>query len=262
MTQRHRGRPQQVRSVRRPAACGCRARLKLETLESRLPLAGVAVEGIAFADVDHDGIRGSDEPVWPGHTLVLDLNGNGLHDKASEPSVTTDASGRYQFPPLPREAVEQFFALDSAFGRVRVDLPLVSRPTLAATATIRIDENKANYQLGNQVEASSWIARRLSDWVSSSFRMRSLTWGNIHGRDTRIPTSGMGVNGFAVPTADPNLRGGTRLDALFGANFYIRRGFMKGHRFAVETGLPVYQYLDGPQLQTDWTLTAAWQYAF
>ena len=131
-----------------------------------------------------------------------------------------------------------------------------------AMATIRIDENKANYQLGNQVEASSWIARRLSDWVSSSFRMRSLTWGNIHGRDTRIPTSGMGVNGFAVPTADPNLRGGTRLDALFGANFYIRRGFMKGHRFAVETGLPVYQYLDGPQLQTDWTLTAAWQYAF
>lgn len=152
MTQRRRRRPQQVRSVRRPAACGCRARLKLETLESRLPLAGVTVEGIAFADVDHDGIRGSDEPVWPGHTLILDLNGNGLHDEASEPAVTTDARGRYEFPSLPREAVEQFFALDSAFGRVRVDLPLVSRPTLAATATIRIDDTA----IGPQPIDFSW----------------------------------------------------------------------------------------------------------
>ncbi len=27
-------------------------------------------------------------------------------------------------------------------------------------------------------------------------------------------------------------------------------------------GLPVYQWLDGPQLETDWRLTAAWDWTF
>ena len=129
-----------------------------------------------------------------------------------------------------------------------------------AMATVRIDENSAGYKLGDQIDLSGWIARRLSDWMSGSFRMRSLTWGNISGSDARLAPGG--PLGFPVETADPNRRGGTRLDALLGANFYIRNGMLKGHRIAVEAGLPVYQYLNGPQLQTDWSIVAGWQYAF
>jgi hypothetical protein len=111
------------------------------------------------------------------------------------------------------------------------------------TATIRLDENSADYKLGNQIEASSWIARRLSHWMSGSFRMRSLTWGNISGRDPRLFSAAppaLGVGGFPVPTADPNRRGGTRLDAMLGANIEFPGGFLKGHRLAFEAGLPVY----------------------
>jgi hypothetical protein len=35
----------------------------------------------------------------------------------------------------------------------------------------------------------------------------------------------------------------------------------KGHRLAFEASLPVYQNLNGPQLEVDWTLTIGWQYS-
>ncbi len=56
----------------------------------------------------------------------------------------------------------------------------------------------------------------------------------------------------------------TRADLLFGANLLAPRelGLLAGHRLAVEGGLPVYQRLDGPQLETDWLLTVGWQKSF
>ena len=65
-----------------------------------------------------------------------------------------------------------------------------------------------------------------------------------------------------IPTADPANYGGKRLDVLMGLNFVVPRGYFKNHRLAIEGGLPIYQDLNGIQLETDWMLTAAWQYAF
>lgn len=130
-----------------------------------------------------------------------------------------------------------------------------------ALGTIRLGRNSQGYSLGDQIESSTWIARRLNDTFSGSFRLKGTAWGNIDGADRRLGTLPIPV-GFGVPTADPKLRSGSRVDALFGLNAYVRKGFMKGHRFAVEGGLPVYQYLRGPQLQTEWTLMVGWQYAF
>lgn len=129
-----------------------------------------------------------------------------------------------------------------------------------SVATLRLGRNRHNYSLGDQIEASTWISRRINSWVSSSVRLRGLAWGNIDGRDPRLPT--VGPLGFPVETMDPNRRGGTRMDILFGANIQIGSGWLKGHRIGLEAGMPLLQYLDGPQLQTDWTMTAGWQYAF
>jgi len=63
-----------------------------------------------------------------------------------------------------------------------------------------------------------------------------------------------------VPTKDPNLRGGTRVDALIGINF-VTPG-LKYLRLAAEAGAPVYQDLDGPQLETDLVFTLGAQYTF
>ena len=62
-----------------------------------------------------------------------------------------------------------------------------------------------------------------------------------------------------VPTAAPDLSVGGRVDLLVGAAFAPQTGLLRGHRLALEVGRPVYQSLDGPQLETDWTATQGWQ---
>ena len=74
----------------------------------------------------------------------------------------------------------------------------------------------------------------------------------------RLPNvNGMGVP--IVPTADPNLRGGTRVDLSVGANFRIPK---TGANIGVEFGTPVYQNLDGPQLGVAWFANAGIQFTF
>lgn len=116
------------------------------------------------------------------------------------------------------------------------------------------DENNEGYALGDKHAVTSWIGYRFAPWVSGSFRVDVMTQDSIDGIDPQIVAP--------VQTADPDNHGGERVDLLWGVNFLAPHGSLKGHRFAVEFGLPVYQNLNGPQLETDWLLTAGWQYAF
>jgi hypothetical protein len=89
-------------------------------------------------------------------------------------------------------------------------------------------------------------------------------WRDIHGADPRIgqTLSPGGMGPFpSVPTAQPNLRGGRRVNLAFGANYLVPSGPAKGHRLAAEIIAPIHQHLDGPQLETDWSLTVGWQRA-
>jgi hypothetical protein len=45
-----------------------------------------------------------------------------------------------------------------------------------------------------------------------------------------------------------------------GVNVYIRKGLLKATRLAIEGMVPIYQDLDGPQLETDWIVTGGIQY--
>ena len=125
-----------------------------------------------------------------------------------------------------------------------------------ASATIRTGTNDNDYTLGDRYSGTFWGARRFNDWVSASARIEGTTWGNIEGADPRLP----GPGALVVPTARPDLRGGSRVDVGVGVNVYVRRGLFKATRLAVEGMLPIYQDLDGPQLETDWTVTAGLQY--
>jgi len=123
-------------------------------------------------------------------------------------------------------------------------------------ATIRLQSDNGNdYRLGNAINITGWFAKQLSDLWSASLRVDGQAWGDVHGADPQL-------NPAVVPTADPNLRGGKRIDLLAGVDYQATAGFFQGHRLAIEAGLPVWQNLDGPQLETDWTLTAGWQYVF
>lgn len=121
-------------------------------------------------------------------------------------------------------------------------------------ANIRLDTNSQGYRLGNEYSLTTWGAYRWSDWISTSLRVVGTTWDDIHGKDKSLA-----IPAGAVPTADPDLRGGDRVDILAGINIYLQDGFMKGHRLALEVGGPVYQDLHGPQLGNEWMLIVGWQ---
>jgi hypothetical protein len=119
-------------------------------------------------------------------------------------------------------------------------------------ATLRIGENDNDYKLGDRYGLTTWLGYTFMDMFGISARVDAQHWDNIYGSDPTISLSP------AVPTADPDLRAGTRVDALCGIDISIPQGLS----LSVEGGLPVYQHLDGPQLETDWLLNAALQWMF
>jgi hypothetical protein len=129
-----------------------------------------------------------------------------------------------------------------------------------ASAIIRLGENDRDYRFGHQYQITGWGTVRFIDAVGASFR---LAWNQNFDIDGADPA----LNPMMVPTADPKLRAGRRLDALFGLDFTPgalgdRFDVVEGVRIAIEGGLPAYQNLDGPQLGESWQITTGIQYAF
>ena len=124
-----------------------------------------------------------------------------------------------------------------------------------ASGTIRLGRNHRDYRRGHGLQVQAWGARRIAPWLSTSLRASFLRFGNYAGDDDAL-------NPALVPTADPSRRGFRRIDLGLGANFIIPSGPLAGNRFAVEVVRPVWQEVQGPQLESDWMITAGWQLAF
>jgi hypothetical protein len=119
-------------------------------------------------------------------------------------------------------------------------------------ATLRFGENDHEYTLGNTYLGTFWAARTFGRYLSASLRPAGQATGDIDGADP-APS----VDPAVVPTARTDLRGGTRLDAGLGLNIYVPQA--SAFRIALEGLMPVYQNLDGPQLETDWTVVIGLQ---
>ncbi|MGI9383016.1 MAG: hypothetical protein ACR2PO_07665 [Methyloligellaceae bacterium] len=119
--------------------------------------------------------------------------------------------------------------------------------------TIRIGDNDESYAFGDVHLGTAWMQYQWQPWVSTSVRVAGRTQDDISGIDLAIVAP--------VQTADPDNYGGERVDLLFGVNLVGQRGATCGHRLAAEFGVPIYQDLNGPQMETDWVLTIGWQKA-
>jgi hypothetical protein len=128
-----------------------------------------------------------------------------------------------------------------------------------ASGVVRFYDNSNHYHWGSRYRVTSWLGCRIfaDPYYSciTSLRLDWQSWGNIHGADPEL-------NPTTTPGADPGLRGGSRLDILPGFNLYIDKGKLKGNRLFVEGGVPLYQYLDGPQGRTTWLILAGWKFIF
>ncbi len=117
----------------------------------------------------------------------------------------------------------------------------------------RIEDNSQNWSRGDEHNLTAWFSHLWSPNVSTSIRLAGYDRGNISGQDPLIVAP--------VQTADPNRQGATRLDLGLGFNL-LGTGSLAGHRLAFEFNFPLYQDLDGPQLESEWMLTSGYQYSF
>ncbi|WP_297772790.1 transporter [uncultured Roseovarius sp.] len=121
------------------------------------------------------------------------------------------------------------------------------------TGVVRTGKNNG-YHLGNEVALTTWASVQPKPWISLSGRIEAKSVGDISGRDSRM----VGPS----PTLNPDNYGGETVSLLAGVNLVAQRGALRGHRLALEIGAPIYQDLNGLQLETDWTAMLGWQYAY
>jgi len=123
---------------------------------------------------------------------------------------------------------------------------------------VRSGRNKNHYRLGDEFRATGWISRKVVEWLNATARLETHMWGNVEGADPALSPG-------AVPTADPNRRGGERINFFFGLKSFFpgkNSSGNEGNRVSIEFGLPVYESLNGPQLGVDWESSFVWNWTF
>ncbi len=122
------------------------------------------------------------------------------------------------------------------------------------SATFRLGENSEDYSLGDKHQITTWGSYSITPTISLSARITAEHEGEINGQDSNIMAP--------VQTANPNNFGGRRISTSLGMNTVVPSGILEGHRFTIEATVPVYQDLNGPQLERDNTIIFGWQKAF
>ena len=89
--------------------------------------------------------------------------------------------------------------------------------------------------------------------LSTSLRGEWVKTNNISGFDRSMMAR-------VDPSQNDKTRGGERLSLAPGLSLDVP--LIKGGRVAIEFGIPVYQRLDGPQLERDWNLKMGWQWVY
>lgn len=133
---------------------------------------------------------------------------------------------------------------------------------LQANSIIRLeDENSNEYRFGNVFGFTTWSGYNLSDWLGLNLGLSYTYTSELRGDQGNV--SQATPNGSrTVSTAFGENYGGERVDGIFGLNFYVPKGYLKDHRLAIDVRLPIWQDLNGEQLETDSSLTIGWQAAF
>jgi hypothetical protein len=127
-----------------------------------------------------------------------------------------------------------------------------------ATFTGQLGRNEEGYTRGNNFKLTTFLQRAFGP-ATGFLHMTFNDTGKIRGFDPQIAKINLPMfdGGASMPDADPNNYGGQRLDLQIG--FAYEKGPFS---FGVEGGVPVYQYLNGLQLETTWMLNSGFQAMF
>lgn len=117
--------------------------------------------------------------------------------------------------------------------------------------TLRPTENSDDYALGNEAFATAWVSRQFKEDLSGSLRVEWAHAEDYRGQDPALDPS-------ADPSQDPDAQGGDYVKLMLGVNY----SHMGGHRFGAEVGGPLFQDLNGPQLESDIVYLVGWHFSF
>ena len=130
-----------------------------------------------------------------------------------------------------------------------------------ANGVIRLeDENDNDYRLGHKFELLSWVGYNLTEWLGLNGGLSYGYTSKLKGEQKGV--NRMGPNGRSVPTAFEDNYGGERIDVILGVNLLKPSGWLAGHRLSLDLRLPLWQDLNGYQLEADSALTIGWSKAF
>ena len=116
-----------------------------------------------------------------------------------------------------------------------------------------VGRNGRDWRAGSRFAGSLWGGLRLLGGLSASLRAEWEKQNEIEGFDRDLDPT-------ADPLENPELYDGTRLALAPGLSLEVPA--LDGQRVGLEIDIPVYQNLDGPQLERDWTFRAGWQWVY
>ncbi len=120
-------------------------------------------------------------------------------------------------------------------------------------ATIRLEsDNSQDYRLGNQHRVTGWGAYDFGKGLTVNALINAETLGDIKGRDENITAP--------VQTANPDNYGGDIIE--IGAGFTYEPEKLENISIGIDARAPLYQNLNGVQLERDYTLTVGIQIRF
>lgn len=123
---------------------------------------------------------------------------------------------------------------------------------LAYRARIPFGRNENFWAFGDLHEFNGWGGYSWVPGFTTTARVNGSTQGRIRGGD---PT----IRG-AAQAANPNFYGGQRVELFGGATISGKFIGLDAATILVEAGGPVYQKLNGPQIQKNWQATIGFRY--
>ncbi len=110
-------------------------------------------------------------------------------------------------------------------------------------ATIHTDTNSEGYRRGDTLDWNIWANKEITSTFALNSRLQFSAWEDYHGHDDKLEMM-KNMN----PVADADLRSGKSSMVFGGFSWKIGSNTL----FQLEAGVPIYQEIDGPNLETDY----------
>lgn len=119
---------------------------------------------------------------------------------------------------------------------------------------VHLSKNDEGYAPGDTATFQAWGSREVAEDLIGTLRLQSSFMGDYHGEDDELDKN---VN----PLNDEHRQGGLRTDVFAGLGWELG-GEEHASRLDLEVGVPVDEWLDGPQMSNEWTVGFGWRYSF